>query len=278
MIANSKIDIINLRRDQLSSTDDTLKSITLNPTELCNRRCGFCPRSESYPNQNLHMSESTAERISEELTKFGFSGRLGWSGNGEPLLTKNFLKLVKTISSQNPQLKFHEINTNGDLLTVNLVDKIYESGINHIIVSVYDGEKELNKFEEMFSKFPSNTFTLRKSYTSNYIGFTNRAGNVNVNKENLLKNISKKCFIPFYKLFLDWNGDVIVCCEDWGRKSKSILNINTHSLKEIWDSDELNKYRLYLKDGYRSKLSPCNTCNIDGEQVGENVFKKFYEK
>ena len=31
--------------------------VDLNPTELCNRRCVFCPRKDDtfYPNQNLHV-------------------------------------------------------------------------------------------------------------------------------------------------------------------------------------------------------------------------------
>ena len=100
MIAESKSEIIALRQSQMSSisTDHTLKSITLNPTEICNRKCGFCPRSEGYPNQNFHISRSTVERLSQQLFEFNFTGRLGWSGNGEPLLTRNLYDSIKIIS------------------------------------------------------------------------------------------------------------------------------------------------------------------------------------
>ena len=32
--------------------------ISINPTELCTRRCEFCPRADPnvYPNRNLNMS------------------------------------------------------------------------------------------------------------------------------------------------------------------------------------------------------------------------------
>ena len=33
-----------------------LATIDLNPTELCNRLCHFCPRSSFYPSLNLNMS------------------------------------------------------------------------------------------------------------------------------------------------------------------------------------------------------------------------------
>lgn len=283
MIANDKNDVIHLRQSQLSGVIkrmDTLQSITVNPTELCNRKCGFCPRSDAkvYPNRDLHISEQTVSRLSEQLSIAGFVNRLGWSGNGEPLLTDNFLKLVRLVSSQNPRLSSHEINTNGDLLTDGLVSEIYASGINHIIVSVYDGQESLDKFSEMFSKYNVHSYTLRISFnTVNPVGFTNRAGMVDVNRDKIKEFKNNKCFLPFYKLVVDWNGDILVCCEDWGRKSKSSLNINTHSLEEIWFSEKLYGYRNRLRFGDRS-LSPCNACNIHGEKVGSELVDKFYEK
>lgn len=284
MIVNNKNDIVRLRQSQLTdvkeSLIETLQNIMVNPTELCNRKCGFCPRSDSkvYPNQNLHISEETVSRLSEQLSIIGFKNRLGWSGNGEPLLTKDFLKLVKLVSSKNPNISSHEINTNGDLLTERLVDEIYQSGINHIIVSVYDGQESLDKFSEMFSKYDVHSYTLRMSFnTVDPVGFTNRGGMVDVNRDKIKEFKDNKCFLPFYKLIIDWNGDVLVCCEDWGRKSKSELNINTHSLREIWFSEKLKRYRDRLSVGDRS-MSPCNVCNVHGEKVGSGFVDKFYEK
>ena len=137
MIANSKSDVVVLRNSQIQDTDAVngcLQSITVNPTELCNRTCGFCPRSDAkkYPNQNLHISAETVGSLSKKLADFGYKGRLGWSGNGEPLLTENFLEHVEFVSRANPDLSVHEINTNGDRLTPNLIEQIYSAGINHI--------------------------------------------------------------------------------------------------------------------------------------------------
>jgi len=65
-----------------------------------------------------------------------------------------------------------------------------------------------------------------------------------------------------------------LCCEDWFKLSKNKLNINTHSLKEIWESTFLNNYRTHLKEGKRD-LPVCNRCNIHGEKVGEE-YTKYY--
>lgn len=283
MIAENKQDIIDLRKRQISADDEktpmkALQSITINPTELCNRTCHFCPRSDAkiYPNQNLHITEDTVRKLSLELKLNNYTNRIGWSGNGEPLLTKNFFKLVKIISDENPQLKVHEINTNGDKIGNDTVDKLYEAGINHIVVSLYDGDAQLDKFNKLFEGYNSDMFTLRKSYyhSDNFSGFTNRAGAVKVNEDLLKENIKNKCYLPFYKLFIDWNGDQILCCEDWFKLSKNKLNINTHSLKDIWESTFLNKYRTHLKEGKRD-LTVCNKCNINGEKVGKQYTEYF---
>ena len=45
--------------------------LEINPTELCNRLCTFCPRVEpdEYPNQNLNMSVDLAKKIANELNE-----------------------------------------------------------------------------------------------------------------------------------------------------------------------------------------------------------------
>ena len=84
MIADNKQDIIDLRKRQIATDAEmtpmkALQSITINPTELCNRTCHFCPRSDPkvYPNQNLHISEETVRRLSSELKLNAYTNRVG---------------------------------------------------------------------------------------------------------------------------------------------------------------------------------------------------------
>lgn len=254
---------------------DSLQSITVNPTELCNRTCKFCPRvnPDVYPNRSLHISDETVDNLSNKLSDIKYSNRLGWSGNGEPLLTRSFLKKVRKISNKNPQIKVHELITNGDLLDETVIKEIYDSGINHIIVSVYDGEGSINRFLKLFSTYDKSAYSLRPTFGDDLDGFTNRSGTVDVNNHSDFR--LNKCYFPLYKLIIDWDGSVLICCEDWGRKSKSALNINDQSIEEIWLSDTLYSYRDKLVVGDRS-LSPCNLCNVNGEKIGEQYVKSHY--
>ena len=56
--------------------------VEINPTELCNRACSFCPRydPEIYPNRNLNMSVKTASVLSEQLFNAGYDGIISICG------------------------------------------------------------------------------------------------------------------------------------------------------------------------------------------------------
>ena len=56
--------------------------IDINITELCNRKCIFCPRAnpDIYPNLNLNMSIKLAEKIGKELSDINYKGVVVFSG------------------------------------------------------------------------------------------------------------------------------------------------------------------------------------------------------
>jgi uncharacterized Fe-S cluster-containing radical SAM superfamily enzyme len=111
-----------------------LATVEINPTELCNRTCSFCPRHdpEVYPNRKLHMTVETASLLSDQLHLDGFNGEIHVTGYGEPLLNPDILELIKTFSH-----RFHvEMITNGDRLSSGLVtvEQLHEAGLKSLIV------------------------------------------------------------------------------------------------------------------------------------------------
>ena len=92
--------------------------VELNINELCNRTCPFCPRSGSYPNQNIHMDPGLAASIAFQLDSLDFSGIVNISGTGEPMLTKHIIDIVREFGSRDIKV---EIVTNGDQLKIPLI-------------------------------------------------------------------------------------------------------------------------------------------------------------
>lgn len=260
----------NLRTQQSSGATDklsSLRSIQINPVDICNRFCDFCPRSnpDIYTNKNWVISESTTQKLADDLKDIKFNGRVGFVGFGEPLLHKKLARQIEIIAQTDA--KWIDINTNGDFLTAKKIKNFADAGCTHIMVSMYD--KDITK-ELLEMRGDTNIEIMpRHCYPERFeLTLVDRTNNILGKK---LENITKPCYLPFYKMFIDWNGDALVCSEDWARKG-ILGNIHKTSIKEIWLGDEIIDYRNKLASGLRSGKSPCKNCNINGCVYGEESF------
>jgi radical SAM protein with 4Fe4S-binding SPASM domain len=249
--------------------------IDINPTELCNRTCEFCPRFDPkiYPNQNLHMDIDIANKIREELEKLNWNGSINICGNGEPLLHKDIVGLVSALGD-----KIHvEITTNGDFLTVDLIKRLYESNLNYMVVSMYDGPEQIDYFTKLFdgSEIDKSQYVLRDRWYGEDEEYglilTNRAGIFGWNKN---MGVGKQCFYMHYSLQIDWNGDILFCIQDIYGKTRTFGNVKDRSLLDIWNTKQMDKYRELLGKGDRTK-SPCNKCDASGIIHGYNHYLEW---
>jgi len=248
--------------------------VELNVNELCNRTCVFCPRHDpvKYPNQNLHMSVDLASKISNQLLEVGFKGIVNISGTGEATLTKHLNLIVKEFGGKGIHI---EIVTNGDKLTPKLIKDLYSSGLNQMVVSMYDGPEQIEHFNNLFDGcgISKDLYSLRDRWyeeEEDYgLLYTNRAGSMG---EKLLAPHKRPCFYPHYATYIDWNGDVLLCCQDMYNRTKIFGNVLDKKLIDIWVDKELINFRKKLVKGERS-ISPCNNCTANGMVFGENHSK-----
>jgi MoaA/NifB/PqqE/SkfB family radical SAM enzyme len=246
-----------------------LVSVEINPTELCNRKCGFCPRSEKggYPNRNLHLSKEIIVKVVEELLINDFRGIIHFSGFGEPLLNPDVVDYIKYIKTCAPHITV-EMNTNGDKLCMKTLTDLRDY-IDTIIIDCYDGEEQKKRLQELLSSVNFTKYIIRELWSgdeminSNY--FNNRGGSMQ-GIGNEYKD-DKRCFIPFYKLYIDWNGDVLLCCNDWQRLQKNIGNVMRQPLIDIWHGAAFLTVRSNLLEGKRID-NACKNCNVCGTLQG----------
>lgn len=264
-------DLRKLQSQGVIDFNSTLKSVEINPTELCNRKCVFCPRVDPslYKNQKKHIDPNLCEVIGGQLEDFNFTGRIGFTGFGEPLLHPQLIDCVYKIRKCK-SARWIEINTNGDTLTREMAVELAEAGCTNITISMYDND-QTEFFNEMLQG-TGLTFVLRHHYNSNVNYNLNMVNRIDIIKKDKPINIKNPCYIPFYKMFIDWNGDYLLCQQDWGRTT-AMYNVLTTPIEEFW----ISKLYEQRKDLALSKRqhSPCSHCNINGTLYGEDSFNFF---
>ena len=245
--------------------------IDINATELCNRTCVFCPRVDpkEYPNQNLQMSITLAKKIADELNEINYKGGVVFSGYSEPLLNPDIQSIIRQFGK-----KIHtEVVTNGDPLNEKMISGLYDSGLDVLIVSLYDGPHQIEQFKDLFSAIGigEEKYMLRDRWydvEEDYgVKLTNRSGTIKAGNQQTVDPM-KHCYYTHYSMMVDWNGDVMLCVQDWNKKVK-FGNLNSNSLLEVWQSHNIEKYRRMLGKGFR-KLEPCERCNVNGTLHGYN--------
>jgi radical SAM protein with 4Fe4S-binding SPASM domain len=248
--------------------------VDLSITELCNRSggspksCAFCPRIDPafYPNQKLHMPVALAAKIGDELRALRYAGAIVLCGFGEPLLHPQVVDVVRALSGLRV-----EIVTNGDRLSVGLIRDLVEAGTAYFAVSLYDGPYQAGPTRALFAEAGCGTdrYVLRDRWHGPGDDFglklTNRAGSVSIGHQPAV-DTARPCHYPAYQLTVDWNGDVLLCVQDWHKRVR-YGNAAGQSLMDIWTSPAMHKRRMALLAGRRD-AAPCSGCNADGTLHG----------
>lgn len=271
-----KKESIDKRLQFIETTNFPMPSeIEISESGVCNRKCSFCPRSDpNYPDINEFISEKLHKKLCDELSELKFAGLIIYSGFVEPMLDKNIFYLVEYAKKTNSNARI-EMISNGDVLNEKRLKKIYESGLDRLQISLYDGEEQFKKFQKLGQSLDLNEeqYVLRKRYLPEEQDFgitlSNRGGMLTESGYKIAPKsepIKSSCNYPGYKFFLDYNGDVLMCSHDWGKKN-ILGNLKTQSLKEIWLSEKSMEARKKLNNAERS-LSPCNVCDVNGSLIG----------
>jgi len=251
--------------------------VEISESGTCNRKCVFCPRSDpDYKDVKEFIDPDLLKKLVSELAEFSYSGIVLFSGFVEPLLDKQIYNHIKTVREYLPLARI-EMVTNGDVLNLERLKRLFVSGLSTALISVYDSLEDACRFEALCIEGGLHTdqYVIRHRYLpeSENFGITinNRAGMMtgalfSIPEQSMALEIP--CHYPHYTCFMDYLGDVLLCPHDWGKKNV-VGNLNKESFCDIWLGKAFCNARNMLASGNR-ELTPCNVCDVRGTLMGQS--------
>jgi len=233
----------------------------------CNYNCPFCPANKPKLNlyggalQGAKMEMGLYKFIVGQLSELKFRGRISLAAMNEPLMDERIVELVSLIRKKCP-LSFIFIQTNGSLLNKDLAIELVKAGIDEIYVNDYTKNSViLDRLLGILSdRKDERHFTFEKRSFKEKL--SNRAGNIQL-YDCLRESIKLPCVKPFRQMFITYNGQTILCCQDW-QFTQIMGDSSKERLLDIWFNGNYRRIRQDLKDSNRANNSLCAKCDFSG--------------
>ena len=113
------------------------KMINIEGYNICNLQCIMCPY-KSMTRKKVQMQMNLFKKIVDDAAKIGIP-EVNLHFYNEPFLDNLIFERIKVVKANGLQVR---LNTNGLLLSPEVIDSILESGLDLIVFSIDSGDKE----------------------------------------------------------------------------------------------------------------------------------------
>jgi radical SAM protein with 4Fe4S-binding SPASM domain len=263
--------------------------IVIGITNACNANCQMCSRRLMKRKVGF-MEFKTLKRIIEQTKEY--AEFIEFSFDGEALLHPQVFDFIKYCKENNLLVG---TSTNGISLTPKICEKLLESDLDCLVLSLdaatsetYKLVKGVDKFGEAMRNIKHLIELKEEKNSSLYIvaQFVQSRLNYKEKEEfielwksygiptrikpcltfgglDFLNNkITRKqsCYLAWRSIHIYWDGMVVLCCLDLLNETP-LGNINEKSLEEIWNSERIQKFRRLLAEERASEIKICENCN-----------------
>ena len=122
-------------------------TVHIEPTNICNFKCTFCPESFSnYKEKSgglFQLSLENFNHIANELKTLPKLKQLNFFMMGEPLVNKNISKIISQ-SKEMDLSEWYMVSTNGSLLTKEKFKDLCDSGLDYLRVSIFGSNEQIH--------------------------------------------------------------------------------------------------------------------------------------
>ncbi len=283
--------------ERLHECEKFPKYFQIEPTDRCNAKCKMCSKSVTESVHNSSMSEELFNKICEELEEYSdWIEMITIQWMGEPLLDRELeLKIQKL---KKIGIKKVSLSTNVSLLNEERCQSLLESGLDDLRMSIDSVKKstyeaircglDFDKVIKNAMKAISIRDRIRPDVTirvrmvdmcethdeiEEWLEFWNPILK-NADFAQVMPSLSKwedkridnpyqevePCISLFSTMIISSEGKVALCCID-SELQEVMGDINTSTIKSIWNSEKFEKYRDLHLDMKRNSIDLCNGCN-----------------
>jgi hypothetical protein len=215
----------------------TIKTVAVETTTECTRKCVYCPPHHSLHIPPLRMDWGLYSKVLDSLAAHGFAGRMFFNLYGESLADDRLEDWVRGARAAIPTAEL-TVFTNGDLLTLNRYLTLKKSGVDTVVLSLHSNNPG-DALLETLAKLRRDHPALYSVRVMNYHRLHHLEGNTLglLNNKGGLADVKRK---PFFHCFeaaitaIDCLGNVLLCCNDC-TSSYVFGNIGKEDLYAIWN-------------------------------------------
>ncbi len=240
----------------LTEIEPRFIQVNIETNNICNRTCHFCLYGVRSSIPANPMSASLYFQVIEQLAEINFSGRLSLFSTNEPLTDKRIYEFIRYASIMLPDC-CHTLASNGDLLNRERIDRLFQSGLDFLLLNSYD-DKALQNNNELYKyitiQYPGK---IQNCDRTAYLNWVSRAGHI---KRYAKNPVTGFCDLPNYALYINSRGKVLSCCHDFD-ENNVVGDLTQQTIKQIWYGLEFDKLRRSLNQGDRSVSELCKRCD-----------------
>lgn len=292
----------------LDALDWAPRVVVFGSTAVCNANCFHCPTNKAYSRTQTRgvMDAALFERIVGELAEVGFKGIVMFGLFGEPLQDKLFAERMRIVRRLLPDsiiapatnAALYDPDQHKEALALADDLAIHVEGAT---AEVYEASMRPLKAERVFPKVQQmiedrfgktvrvvtpvhrrnlhEVVALRDGWEAKGAGHTgfmalmNRAGQSPIFDDISLAPQATACGPDALRdLFIDWDGSVLACCQDFNRRV-ILGDLTRQSVREVMADRARRQMAEKLNDKRWNAIEICAGCRHDCEASVDEMVK-----
>lgn len=231
--------------------------VSIETATVCNRRCWYCPNSlydRGLASNEKRMEAELFRKIIDELAKNKWCGKVELDLYNEPLMDHRLVEFVSYVR-KNLRNSFISMATNGDFLTIELFNTLMSAGINEFVITRHQKEDSamVKALKEYLGAQKKEIAHVKHKILKDV---TSRGGLIT--SSGIWKG--KYCEYPLWAICINYNGDMLLCCEDYFNTVK-LGNVKHETLFDIWNKPYYRKLRKEIRRGDFTQPI-CKKCGV----------------